>query len=113
MPRDEREILETLGAELDFVEQGGYGRSVRTPWRPTSVFEDSLTCVNFGYPYRAHPCHECHLYDFVPTAARAEIVPCHHIPLNGAGETVETLEARDDQRRTEEVVKNWLRARIG
>lgn len=112
MPRDEREILETLRAELDFVEQGGYGRSVRTPWRPTSVFEDSLTCLNFGSPYRAHPCHECHLHDFVPTAARAEIVPCHHIPLNAAGETVETLEARDDQRRTEEVVKDWLRARI-
>ena len=39
-------------AELDFVEKGGYGRSVRTPWLPTSAFQDSLTCLSFGDPER-------------------------------------------------------------
>ena len=92
MTNDERDILETLKAELDFIEQGGYGRNVRTPWQPTSVFQDSLSCLNFGYPYRVHPCSECLLNDFVPTDGRTEVVPCHHIPLNAAGDTIEELE---------------------
>src|SRR5256885_5287160 len=81
MPKDERDILEVLRAELDQIEKGGYGRSVRTPWKPTSTFQDSLTCINFGYPYRAHPCDECFLNDLVPPGRRSEVVPCHHIPL--------------------------------
>ena len=32
MPKDERDLLEVLRFELDFLEQGGYGRSPRTPW---------------------------------------------------------------------------------
>jgi hypothetical protein len=27
---------------LDFIEKGGYGRSVRTPWQTKSTFQDSL-----------------------------------------------------------------------
>ena len=112
MPQDERDILEALKAELDHIEKGGYGRSVRTPQTPTSVFRDSLTCLNYGYPYRAHPCAECLLHDFVPDAERAESVPCHHIPLDAEGETVEELELADNQQLLEEKVKAWLRARI-
>ena len=110
--KDERDILEVLKAELDYIEQGGYGRSVRTPWKPTSVFQDSLTCLNYGYPYRAHPCGECFLNDLVPPERRAEAVPCHHISLNAEGETVETLELTDNRQQTEETVKAWLRAKI-
>ena len=109
---DERDILETLRAELSFIEKGGYGRSVRSPHVPTSVFQDSLSCLNFGYPYRAHPCHECLLDDFVPEELRAAPVPCHHIPLDKEGETVEGLELADNQQLLEEKVKAWLRARI-
>ena len=112
MSADDRDSLETLRAELDFIEKGGYGRSVRTPWKPTSVFQDSLSCLNFGYPYQAHPCNECFLHDFVPPERRSEVVPCHHIPLNEEGETVETLELKDNQQKMEETVKNWLRAKI-
>ena len=112
MPQDERDILETLRAELDHIEKGGYGRSVRAPQTPTSVFQDSLTCLNYGYPYRAHPCAECLLHDFVPESERAETVPCHHIPLDAEGTTVEALEAEDNQSQLEERVKTWLRARI-
>ncbi len=55
MAKDGRDILEVLQGELDFIEKGGYGRSVRTPWLPKSILQDSLSCLNYGYPYRAHP----------------------------------------------------------
>ena len=45
MAKDERDILELLKTELDFIEKGGYGRSVRTSWKSISPFRDSLTCV--------------------------------------------------------------------
>lgn len=109
---DERDMLEVLKAELDYIEKGGYGRPVRTPRRPPSVFQDSLTCINFGYPYRAHPCHECLLNNLVPAGHRAEQVPCHHIPLDAEGTTIESIEPEDNQARLEEKVKTWLRARI-
>ena len=50
MSNDKRDILEVLKFELNFLEQGGYGRSVRTPWKPTSLFQDSVTCMNFNDP---------------------------------------------------------------
>jgi len=112
MAKDDRDILELLKEELAFIEQGGYGRSVRTPWLPKSAFQDSLTCINYGYPYRAHPCNECHLLDFVDSEHRAETVPCHFIPLNEAGETIEDLEAQDDQSKLEATLKRWMRAKI-
>lgn len=85
MANDDRDILEVLKEELDFIEKGGYGRSVRTPWKPKSVFQDSLTCINYGYPYRAHPCNECHLLEFVDQEHKFEAIPCHHIALDEAG----------------------------
>ena len=112
MTTDTRDRLEILKAELDFIEKGGYGRSVRTPWKPTLIFRDSLSCLNYGYPYRAHPCNECLLDDFVPEGAHATSVPCHHIPLDAEGETVEGLELEDNQQLLEEKVKAWLRSRI-
>ncbi len=112
MSTDKRDILEVLKAELDFLEKGGYGRSVRTPWKPKSEFQDSLTCMNYGYVEKAHPCNECHLIDFVPVDKSSEHVPCHFIPLNVLGETLETFESRDDQQKLEKALKTWLRARI-
>ena len=112
MTQDDRDILEVLYEELDFIEKGGYGRSVRTPWKPTSIFQDSLSCLNYGYPYRAHPCSDCRLIDFVPAEDRAKVVPCHHIPLGETGETIEALETEENQQKLEDSVKEWLRARI-
>ena len=112
MPKDDRDILEILKFELDFLEQGGYGRSVRTPWKATSAFQDSLTCINFGDPSRSRPCNDCLLMEFVPAERRSENVPCHHIALDESGETVDTLEAQENQAELEERVKNWLRAAI-
>ena len=112
MSTDERDILELLKDELDFIEKGGYGRSVRTPWQSKSAFQDSLTCINYGYPYRAHPCNECHLLEFVSPEHRTEAVPCHFIPLNSDGETIEDLELTDNEAKLEREVATWLRARI-
>jgi len=112
MTKDERDLLTLLHEELNFVENGGYGRSVRTPWLPKSIFQDSLSCVNYGYPYRAHPCSECHLIDFVAPEHRCEMVPCHHIALDAAGDTIEDLELDGDESKAELLVKQWLRARI-
>ena len=112
MDKDNRDILDIFQDELDFIEKGGYGRSVRTPWKSTSVFQDSLTCINFGDPSRSHPCNECHLIDFVSPELRATEIPCHQIPLNDAGDTIEDLELKDNQSEMEETVKNWLRRQI-
>jgi hypothetical protein len=112
MSDDKRDILEVLKFELNFLEQGGYGRSVRTPWEATSIFQDSPTCINFNSPGRPHRCNECLLSDFVPHEAQGESVPCHHIPLNSSGETVNTMERQQNQYKSEAAVKEWLRATI-
>lgn len=109
---DERDILELLKEELDFIEKGGYGRSVRTPWKPTSAFQDSLTCLNYASPQRLHPCSECRLIDFVSSDQRDTEIPCHHIPLDEAGETIADLEAEDNEAKLERTVSEWLRSRI-
>jgi hypothetical protein len=112
MATDERDVLELLKQELDFIEKGGYGRSVRTPWQSKSTFQDSLSCINYGHPDRAHPCNECHLIDFVNPEHRNEEVPCHFIHLTPEGETIEDLEQQDNQAKLEREVRNWLRAKI-
>lgn len=112
MVPDDRDTLELLQEELDFIEKGGYGRSVRTPWLAKSIFQDSLSCLNYGYPYRAHPCSECRLIEFVSPDHRLDQVPCHHIRLNEAGTTIEDLEEREQEAEAERLVKNWLQSRI-
>jgi hypothetical protein len=112
MPKEERDILELLKEQLDFVEKGGYGRSVRTPWQPKSPFQDSLVCLNFGYQDHPHACSDCELIDFVPSAQQTEAIPCHHIPLNETGETVAEVMSEDNQAKLEKKLKEWLRARI-
>ena len=112
MAKDDRDILELLKQELSFIEEGGYGRSVRTPWLPKSVFQDSLSCLNYGYPYRAHPCSECHLLEFVGSQDRSQPVPCHFIPLNETGNTIEELEMEGNESKMQNVVKSWLQGKI-
>src|SRR6266478_5648891 len=112
MNQDNRDSLQVLKAELDFIEKGGYGRSVRTPWQPTSVFQDSPSCLNLGDPERTHSCNECLLIDFVPPEHRTEGVPCHHIPLDSRGRTIDELEWNEKQQETEDAIKDWLRSTI-
>jgi hypothetical protein len=108
MPDSKRELLDKLKFELAFIEDGGYGRSVRSPHKPTSPFRDSLTCLNFGDPQRSHPCSECVLMQYVPDSGKTEDVPCHHIPLDHRHRTIATLDPSEG----EEVLKQWLRSKI-
>ena len=112
MVKDGRDILELLKEELAFIEQGGYGRSVRTPWLPKSAFQDSLACINNADPNRTHSCSECHLIDFVGSEHLADEIPCHFIPLNEAGDTIEDLEAQGNQAKLEATLKQWMRSKI-
>lgn len=112
MAKDDRDILEVLQQELDFIEKGGYGRSVRTPWSPKSIFQDSLSCLNYGYPYRTHPCSDCQLLDFVAPENRSQMVPCHYIPVGEAGSTIDELESEGNEMKTQLLVGEWLRNQI-
>ena len=112
MSEDDRPILELLKDELALIEQGGYGRSVRTPRLAKSAFQDSLTCINYSDPARTRPCNDCRLIDFVANEHRSEEVPCHFIALNDAGDTIEDLEAQGNQAKLEANLKQWMRTKI-
>jgi hypothetical protein len=112
MPKDERDLLEVLKSELEVLEQGGYERSPRTPWRPRYIFEDSLTCMNYNSRENPAPCSDCVLMHLVPTERRSEEIPCRHIPFNVSAETLDSLYRHSDQNEIEEVAGNWLRVTI-
>ena len=112
MATDLKETLEQLKLERSILKDGGYGRSVRTPWKPTSLFRDSVTCLNFGEPVRKHPCNECLLWSWVPEFGQQEDIPCHHIPLNDKGDTIASLESGTDREEAEHSLLTWLDATI-
>jgi len=118
MRKDERDLLEVLRLELDFLEKGGYRGSAPKSWRPHFIFEDSPTCFNYGcfnYDCREHPspCSDCVLMQLVPPERRSEKFPCRHIPLDASGETLDSLYRYCDQQEVEKIVGKWLRATIG
>lgn len=106
------EIIEQLKLERDILRDGGYGRSVRTPWQPTTLFRDSVTCLNFGETVKKHPCNECLLWEWVPEGHKDDDIPCHFIPLNESGDTIATLEDANDRDRAEQALLNWLEGTI-
>jgi len=112
MAKDERDLLDLLKFELKFLEDGGYGRSPRTPWRRPLAFEDSLTCLNFGDPARPHPCRECLLMEFVPAELKDQVSPCRLIPLTPKGETADYFYRCGTQLELEEALAGWLREQI-
>jgi hypothetical protein len=112
MAKDERDLLDLLKFELKFLEDGGYGRSPHTPWRRPLVFEDSLTCPNFGDPAHTHPCSECLLMEFVPAELKDQVSPCRLIPLTPKGETADYFYRCGTQLELEEALAGWLRDQI-
>ena len=112
MAKDERDLLDLLKFELKFLEDGGYGRSPHTPWRRPLVFEDSLTCLNFGDPARTHPCSECVLMESVPAELKDQVSPCRLIPLTPKGETADYFYRCGTQLELEEALAGWLRDQI-
>ena len=112
MAQDEHEILELLRFELKFLEDGGYRRSPRTPWRPPFILEDSPSCLNLGDPARTHPCSECLLMKFVPEELQNENSPCRFIPLNEKGETIDYFFQLALRAAAIEALAGWLRSQI-
>lgn len=99
-------VLDILRLELEFLELGLY--RAPTPGRPLLIFEDSPACSRCG----AATCPNCALMQFVPSECRSEPVPCHHIRLNDARETVDSLYRTGTQEELEEVLGKWLSATI-
>jgi hypothetical protein len=112
MAIDDRDLLEVLKFELNFLEKGGYGRSPRQPWRAPLVLEDSPACMNYDAQDRPAPCKQCVLMELVPLGDRNQTIPCRHIPLTHAGDTLDTLYRWGTQAEIEEKYGNWLRATI-
>ena len=106
-------VLDTLKAELAFVERGGYQNKPRFPWRPNFVFEDSPTCLNFLSKKDRKPCSECVMIQFVPEDKTNLAFPCRHIPLTPAGESVANFYEYGTQEELETALKNWLKRKIG
>lgn len=112
MPQDDRNTLEVLKAELNFVKKGGYGRSPREPWRAQLILEDSPTCMNYDTKEHPGPCTECLLMQFVPPDKRGLKVPCRHIPLTPEGDTLLQLYRGGTEQEIEEALTRWLQKTI-
>jgi len=99
-----KDRLRILRNELHFLDSGGY----RNPmlWRAPRIFEDSPTCPKERWS--ACPHGDCVLLDFVPPQSRHEAMPCRHIPLNGSGETLETLYSTATNEEIQQTLREWL-----
>jgi len=112
MPHDDRNTLEVLKAELNYVRKGGYGRSPREPWRAQLFFEDSPTCMNYDAKANPAPCKECLLMQFVPPEQRRQKVPCRHIPITPEGDNLLQLYRGYTEQEIEEAMALWLEKTI-
>ncbi len=112
MPKDRRNVLDVLKAELEFLENAGYHHTARAAWRPQFLFQDSPTCLNFDRARLAKPRCDCVLMQLIPEDLRDNRVPCRHIPLNESGETIDSFDRTGTQEEQETAVAHWLRTTI-
>ena len=112
MQKDERDLLEVLKLELEFLEAGGYERLPKAAWSPRFIFEGSPTCVNHERKGDPGPCADCVLMQLVPPQRRSEKIPCRYIPLNVSEETLDSLYRSAKQPEVNETVGLWLRLAI-
>lgn len=109
-PKDRKELIEKLKLEIQVLEKGGYGRSVRTPWEQPSYLRDSISCLNYTLKVKEFPCDTCFLMQFVPPEHRNKQEPCHFIPLNENGDTIDSLEGKPEK--LEKALLDWLRITV-
>ncbi len=116
MPIDKKIMLDALKMEIMVIEKGGYSPSVHFPHAEPRIFRDSISCLNLGLAddKKEHACSACFLIDFVPAQYKnSNDDPCHKIPLNAEGDTVDSLLASGV--RSEDVqaeVLAWLKATV-
>lgn len=114
MRKDDPYLLRVLEFELLFLQKGGYGRlrSRGVSRRAPLIFEDSPICLNYDAREAHAPCSECLLMQFVPAERQSEEIPCRHVPLNAAGQTLDTLYAYGTQLEIEQALETWLKITI-
>jgi hypothetical protein len=116
MPVDKKTMLDALKMEITVIERGGYDPSVHSPHEEPRIFRDSISCLNLGLSdeKRELPCSGCFLIDFVPEQYKnSNDDPCHKIPLNAQGDTVDSLVktgARPED--IQATVLAWLKATV-
>ena len=112
MAANRADLIRLLEAELDLIEGGGYGLRAGRPPEEHPMFSESLACINHWIvPGHEGGCEQdCALMQFVPDQHKQEELPCHFIPLNSAGQTVQSFAG--NQELLEETVKGWLREKI-
>ncbi len=108
MSKDNRDLLQVLKAELEFVEKGGYRNTARPAWRPHFIFQDSPTCLNFDPAVPPRPCAECVLMQVIPEAQRGKKIACRYIPLNEQGDTLDSLYRYGTPEELEAALRHWL-----
>lgn len=111
--QDRQKLAQILKSELTFLEQGGYRRGPRYPWRPNFIFEDSPTCINFHRDgAERQPCAACPLINFVPEERRNARFPCRHIDLTEKGDTVHSFYEYGTEEELETALGDWLKKTI-
>lgn len=108
MQLSKEEVIEKLKLEKSILADGGYGRSVRAPWRSVRYLRDSITCPNVGEDEKVHPCSECFLIEYAHPLYRDLNIPCHFIALNAKGETIDSLVRQGDTEKLEQVLVEWI-----
>jgi hypothetical protein len=115
MPTDKKTMLEALKMEIRVIEMGGYHPSVHQPHDDPRIFRDSISCLNIGLgdDKKEHPCSACFLIDFVPEQLKGSNEdPCHKIPLNAQGDTIESLSSTSSPEDVQAAVLAWLKATV-
>ena len=112
MTSDEHYVLEQLLLEIDFLREGGVVRLLDTPRLLKSLFQDSLIYLDHSFPRQMRPCGECRPFNFVAASHHLEDVPCHHTFRNEVAARIGQSDDYNAQPGFEDVVTNWLRARI-
>jgi hypothetical protein len=112
MSKDQRQLVDVLRQELEFLEKGGYRHPSHAAWRPQFMFQDSPTCLNFNSNDTPAPCTDCVMMQVVPADSQQRKFPCRYIPLNERGETLDLLYRAGTQEETQAAFKNWLKSTI-
>jgi hypothetical protein len=107
-----QDLLYLLKLEMSIIQGGGYGRPVMVSWRNITLMRDCVTCLNVVGLEPEHRCGECFLIEHVPESHRLENIPCHFIPLNKNGETIETLDRQGRHKEAQKALLDWIRATI-
>jgi len=112
MPEDNRNPIEVLKAELEFIKKGGYATSASDPWLTKLALEDSPTCKNCDHNKNRYPSSECLPMRFVPANKRAEKVPCRHILPTSCGDTLLHLYQGATEKEIAETLTTWLQETV-